>query len=135
MASAAPRRRLAERFPALGRLRGAGRVKRRLRFIPQTTATDCGAACLATVLDSHGKRVALRDVRSAAGVGRDGATAEGLLRAADWFGLRGRGVHLDDPKDLRRYPRSFEEDLARCRAAGVDAVFAPFALGSICRVA
>lgn len=62
----------------------------------QLTATDCGAACLATVLTYWGKRVRLdEEVREAVGTGRDGASADQLLRAARWFGLRGRGVRVD----------------------------------------
>jgi ATP-binding cassette, subfamily B, bacterial len=34
-------------------------------------------------------------VREAVGTGRDGASADQLLRAARWFGLRGRGVRVD----------------------------------------
>lgn len=89
-----------ERFPALARLRRVGRKRRRLRFVPQTAANDCGAACLATVLDYHGKEVSTGELRDAAGSGRDGTTAESLLRTAEAYGLRGRAVRLDEPEDL-----------------------------------
>jgi ABC-type bacteriocin/lantibiotic exporter with double-glycine peptidase domain len=56
---------------------------------------DCGAACLAMVLGYHGKPLPLAEVRGVIGSGRDGATAEALLAAGSWFGLRGRGVRVD----------------------------------------
>jgi len=34
-------------------------------------------------------------------------------------------TQFDQAADLARYPRTFDADLARCREAGVDAVFAP----------
>ncbi|MCU1277791.1 MAG: lantibiotic transporter permease/ATP-binding protein, partial [bacterium] len=74
---------------------GAGRRARRIPFVQQLAATDCGAACLTMVLAYHGKRVRLDDVRETAGIGRDGVDAQALLQAGRWFGLRGRGVRVD----------------------------------------
>lgn len=34
-------------------------------------------------------------------------------------------LQFGDPNDLRRYPRTFDADLARCEELGVDVVFAP----------
>ncbi len=34
-------------------------------------------------------------------------------------------TQFNDPKDFEKYPRTFDADLETCRAAGVDAVFAP----------
>ncbi len=91
---------LLDRFPALRNL-AARRRQRRVRFIPQTTATDCGAACLAMVLAHHGKDVPLAEVREVVGVDRDGSDALAILTAARWFGLRGLGVQIEDLDDLR----------------------------------
>ncbi|MGH9869343.1 MAG: peptidase domain-containing ABC transporter [Candidatus Polarisedimenticolia bacterium] len=85
---------LSERFPALKRLERAER-RRRIPFVQQLSATDCGPACLAMVLGYHGKGVALEEVRSIVGSGRDGANALSLLEAGRWFGLRGRGIRLE----------------------------------------
>lgn len=68
---------------------------RRIPFVAQMTAVDCGAACLDMVLGYHGKTVALQTVRDALGIARDGCTALDLANAAQWFGLRTRGVSLD----------------------------------------
>lgn len=65
---------------------------RRVPFVPQTAAADCGAACLAMALAHHGRRPSLEELRLALGTGRDGASALALLRAASRFGLAGRGV-------------------------------------------
>ena len=88
----------APRFPALGRL-GLRRT-RQIPVVAQDTATDCGAACLTMALGYHGKDVPLAEVRQIAGSGRDAANAETLLEAARWFGLRGRGVRVENVEDL-----------------------------------
>jgi ABC-type bacteriocin/lantibiotic exporter with double-glycine peptidase domain len=63
--------------------------------VHQTTATDCGAACLAMILAHHGRHIALEDVRASLSVGRDGVTARAVVEAAGLHGLAGRGVKLD----------------------------------------
>ena len=65
---------LLSRFPALLRLGRLDRPKR-VPFIQQLTATECGAACLAMTLAYHGKEVRLERLRDALGVSRDGANA------------------------------------------------------------
>jgi ABC-type bacteriocin/lantibiotic exporter with double-glycine peptidase domain len=89
---------LHRRFPALAALIP---TRRRIRFVPQTAVTDCGPACLAMALGWHGKTVSLEDVRQVTGLAMHGTDATTLLRAAEHFGLRGRGVQLNDPDDLR----------------------------------
>lgn len=73
---------------------------RRIRYVPQTAAADCGAACLAMTLGWHGKTVPLDEVRKITGLGRQGLDAQTLIRAAEHFGLRGRGVQIEQPEDL-----------------------------------
>jgi ATP-binding cassette subfamily B protein len=68
-------------------------------FVRQMTGTECGAACLAMVLQYHGKQVTLEEVREVIGVNRDGSTALQIVNAGRWYGLRGRGVSVD-PDDL-----------------------------------
>jgi ABC-type bacteriocin/lantibiotic exporter with double-glycine peptidase domain len=75
-------------------------MARRVPFIAQTAASDCGSACLAMSLATHGKHVPLDDVRAVTGLSRHGLDAQRLLAAAAHFGLRGRGVHLRTPDDL-----------------------------------
>jgi len=73
---------------------------RRIRYVPQTAAADCGAACLAMTLGWHGKTVPLNEVRKVTGLGRQGLDANTLIRAAEHFGLRGRGVQIERLEDL-----------------------------------
>jgi len=42
-----------------------------------------------------------------------------------WLSIFVNPTQFEDPADLRDYPRTLEADLRKCRAAGVDAVFAP----------
>ena len=64
---------------------------------------DCGAACLAIVLEHLGRPVSLDEVRDITGSGREGVSALALVDAARWFGLRARGVRAE-VEDLRDLP-------------------------------
>ena len=77
---------------ALSRL--GGKRSKRVPYVQQMEAADCGAACLAMVLGYYGKSVSLDRVRTAAGTNR-GTDALGIVRAAEQFGMRGRGVQLE----------------------------------------
>ena len=85
----------AELFPSLEKLARARRGKK-VPYVQQLEATDCGAACLAMVLGYLGRDVNLDEVREAAGgSARDGTDALAIVRAAEWYGLRCRGLALD----------------------------------------
>ena len=94
---------LVRRFPALRLL--SSEARRRIPFVQQLSATECGAACLAMVLGFFGKELPLDEIRDAVGVTRDGVNGRALIEGAATFGLRGRGVALKDPDDLRYIPR------------------------------
>lgn len=94
------------RFPALRQLTPGSRRRRRIPYIQQTTATECGAVCLAMILEFHGKRLRLDEIRDLIGVGRDGADALGILETGHLLGLRGRGVQVDDVRNLRYLSRA-----------------------------
>ncbi|MFN0246889.1 MAG: peptidase domain-containing ABC transporter [Kofleriaceae bacterium] len=83
-----------ELFPSLQRLAHAQR-RGRVPFVQQSEAADCGSACLAMVLRHQGREVSLDEVRESIGSGRDGADAASIVRGAEWFGMRGRGLSLD----------------------------------------
>ncbi len=83
-----------EQFPALKKLSWSARHKR-VPYVQQVQWTDCGAACLAMVLGYYGHKVRLDDVHEVTGVDRDGVDALSILRGAEWFGMRGRGIKLD----------------------------------------
>ncbi|MCY3911350.1 MAG: ATP-binding cassette domain-containing protein [bacterium] len=60
-------------------------------LFPQAHATECGAACLGSVLAYFGRWVSLTELRGTCEVGRDGSTAAGLIRASEHHGLEGSG--------------------------------------------
>jgi ABC-type bacteriocin/lantibiotic exporter with double-glycine peptidase domain len=60
----------------------------------QMDATECGAACLAMVLNYYGYKTGVADVRQRCGVGRDGLSALTIVKAARAYGLRVRAISL-----------------------------------------
>ena len=94
-----------KRFPALAKL-GQPR-RRRIPLVQQLEAAECGAACLAMVLGYHGCNVRVETVREVAGVGLGGVDALSILRAAEHFGMRGRGKYPCRNK-LMSVPREIE---------------------------
>ena len=81
------------------------RERRRIRtpLLLQMHATECGAACLGSVLAYFGRWVPLAELRDRCEVGRDGSTAAGIVRAAKHYGLKcvGRSASV---QFLRRLP-------------------------------
>jgi len=80
------------RYPALGKL--AFSRQRRVPYVQQMAATDCGAACLAMVLGYYGREVPLDEVRALTDAARDGVDYAAILQGAQSYGLHGRGVRL-----------------------------------------
>jgi ATP-binding cassette subfamily B protein len=79
-------------------------MRRRIPIVRQMEEADCGAACLAMVLDSFGRRVELDELRDMTGTGRDGVSALSIARAARAYGLRAHGVQADID-DLEQLPQ------------------------------
>lgn len=77
---------------------------KKIPFRQQTSASDCGAACLAMLLGYYGKDIPQDEVRNIVGVSRSGANALNLLQAGRWYGLRGRGVNITDMSQLTHIP-------------------------------
>ncbi len=94
---------LKHRFPALRRLEDMFQ-SRRIPFVEQLETSECGVACLAMVLAYHGKTVPISRIRAALGGDGMGTDAWTLLRGAESFGLRGRGISVD-VDDLEFLPR------------------------------
>lgn len=70
-------------------------ARRRVPFIGQLEATECGAACLGMILSYHGCEVPLSQLRSACGVSRDGASAADIVSAAEMWGFACDAVYID----------------------------------------
>lgn len=68
---------------------------RRVPFIPQLAAADCGAACLAMVLAYHGQRRDLASISDAMGASSDGARLVTVAEVGERHGLRAKAVRLD----------------------------------------
>ena len=72
-------------------------------LLGQMHVTECGAACLGSVLGYFGRCVPLTELRSRCEVSRDGSTAAGIMRASRHYGLECGGWHGDIP-GLRKLP-------------------------------
>ena len=54
----------------------------------QLSAVECGAACLAMILNYFGKKISLTECREKCNPGRDGLSAKDIAVAARYFGLQ-----------------------------------------------
>jgi ATP-binding cassette subfamily B protein len=74
--------------------------RRRVPLITQMTGLECGAACLAMILNFHGRKTRISECREYLGIGTDGVRADMIAKEARRFGLRVRAysVPLDDFK-------------------------------------
>ena len=63
--------------------------------IRQFSEEDCGAACIATICEHHGRQFSLGKVREAVGTMANGTTLLGLKRGAEQLGLIARAAKAD----------------------------------------
>jgi ABC-type bacteriocin/lantibiotic exporter with double-glycine peptidase domain len=67
------------------------------------SATECGAASLAMILSYHGRRTGVGEVAEVCAIGRDGASALTITRAARQYGLDVVPLAVHDVDRLRRH--------------------------------
>lgn len=89
--SGAPAGSADERVAAANAPRSAARRARRVPVVLQQEPNECAAACLAMIFGAHGRAASLDECRAECGSGRDGTTAEALVRAARARGMQARG--------------------------------------------
>jgi ABC-type bacteriocin/lantibiotic exporter with double-glycine peptidase domain len=77
--------------------------RKRVPVLLQMNITDCGAACLAMVLTYYGRQTTVLEIREQCGIGRDGLSAFGLVKAARAYGLRTRAISVES-EDFRFVP-------------------------------
>jgi pantoate--beta-alanine ligase len=81
---------------------------------------------LADAERAAGRRIALVPTMGALHAGHLSLMEAARARADRvWVSIFVNPTQFDDARDLARYPRTLADDLEACRAAGVDAVFAP----------
>ena len=69
--------------------------QREFACIRQFSEEDCGAACIATICEQHGRQLSLGKVREAVGTMTNGTTLLGLKRGAEQLGLIARAAKAD----------------------------------------
>jgi HlyB family type I secretion system ABC transporter len=62
--------------------------------ILQMSQVECGLTSLAMILCYYGRKTSVSELRTTYGVGRDGASARSIVKAARDFGLRVRAISL-----------------------------------------
>lgn len=69
-------------------------------FVRQHDSSDCGAACLLSLIRYYGGESTIQKVRERSGTSTTGTTLLGLYQAAHTFGFKAEGAEADSVKDL-----------------------------------
>jgi len=77
-----------------------GIYRKRVPVLLQMSIVECGAACLAMILRYYGRKASISEISEHVGIGRDGMSALGIVKAARDYGLRVRAISLKE-NDLR----------------------------------
>lgn len=76
----------------------------KLKPILQQGTSDCGVACIATILNYYGKSVSLRKIYEEAGTDRAGTSGLGIKKAAETFGLSCTGIFVNEKSKITSIP-------------------------------
>jgi len=76
-------------------------LKARKSLIQQHDQSDCGVACLATVIRYYSGDVSLESLRQITGASKEGTSLLGLYQAAEWLGFDVEGLEADNVENLR----------------------------------
>jgi ATP-binding cassette, subfamily B, bacterial len=85
----------------LGQLQLWCNLHRRVPVFRQLSNVECGAACLAMILNYYGRQVSVSECREQCGISRDGTTAEALVKAARCYDLCVRAFYIQDLSILK----------------------------------
>lgn len=75
--------------------------KNRIHIITQTSAVECGSACLTMICNYYGYDTTLEEVNEILSPGRDGISAQHIVVTAKKLGLDVMACSIQDVKDLR----------------------------------
>lgn len=78
-------------------------VRAKNTLIPQEGQSDCGLACLASIINYHGGKPSLEKLRESSGTTTQATTLLGLYQAAQQIGLVAEGLEAEGTKDLREF--------------------------------
>lgn len=70
-------------------------------FIRQHDQSDCGAACLASIINFHGGEASLENLRKISGTSKQGTTLLGLLQAVRQLGFDAEGLEAESAENLK----------------------------------
>ena len=76
----------------------------KIKTILQQGSSDCGVACIATILNYYGKSVSLRKIYEEAGTDRAGTSGLGIIKAAEKFGLSCTGIMIAEKEKINSLP-------------------------------
>ncbi len=68
--------------------------RKRVPELRQMSMVECGFACLAMILSYYGRKTSVLELTKRYGVGRDGSSALGIVKAARDYGMRVRAISL-----------------------------------------
>ena len=70
----------------------------RLPVLLQMNSTECGAACLAMILQYFGRKTSILECRESFGIGRDGVAIQTIMKVAREYGLRVKAYSVELPQ-------------------------------------